>query len=282
MAPRAGRADRGGRYQPVRPGLFRAQAALASVIAMGTPAIVLDEPTTGQDANGVERVKRIVEELASEGRTVVAISHDMTFVAEAFERVLVMRDGRLVLDAPVGEVFGEKNWRVLESTYLEPPLAAALGARLGSATPITAAFFRLGPRNAGYDWARSEPVMSSREARSDSAIARSGSWRASGVHLLMVEPLRRDGMGDSGDRGRDHVLLLADHRGLVSRSTRPEAPRRRGPVRGGTPDGSAEPSALAAPRHRSGRSTTRTKTSVVIALELPPSPAQLSIRTESR
>jgi energy-coupling factor transport system ATP-binding protein len=115
--------------------------ALASVIAMGTRAIVLDEPTTGQDANGVARVKRIVEELASEGRTVVAISHDMTFVAEAFERVLVMRDGRLVLDAPVGEVFGEKNWRVLESTYLEPPLAARLGVRLGlGATPTTAGF----------------------------------------------------------------------------------------------------------------------------------------------
>ena len=31
---------------------------------MGTPGIVLDEPTTGQDANGVERVKRIVGELA--------------------------------------------------------------------------------------------------------------------------------------------------------------------------------------------------------------------------
>jgi len=40
--------------------------ALASVIAMGTPAIVLDEPTTGQDADGVARVKLIVGELAGE------------------------------------------------------------------------------------------------------------------------------------------------------------------------------------------------------------------------
>src|SRR4051812_21115442 len=39
--------------------------ALASVIAMGTPAVVLDEPTTGQDANGVARVKQIVGELAA-------------------------------------------------------------------------------------------------------------------------------------------------------------------------------------------------------------------------
>ena len=109
--------------------------ALASVIAMGTPALVLDEPTTGQDANGVTRVKDIVSELSAEGRTVVAISHDMNFVAETFERVLVMRDGRIVLDGTVGEVFGEPNWGVLESTFLEPPLPARLGA-----TPTAAAF----------------------------------------------------------------------------------------------------------------------------------------------
>ena len=101
--------------------------ALASVIAMGTPAIVLDEPTTGQDADGVARVKQIVAQLSGEGRTVVAISHDMKFVSEAFERVLVMRDGRLVLDGSVGEVFGQQNWPTLESTFLEPPLSARLG-----------------------------------------------------------------------------------------------------------------------------------------------------------
>jgi len=115
--------------------------ALASVIAMGTPALVLDEPTTGQDANGVTRVKDIVTQLAAEGRTIVAISHDMSFVAETFERVLVMRDGRLVLDGTVGDVFGEANWGVLESTFLEPPLSARLSARLGlGATPTAQAF----------------------------------------------------------------------------------------------------------------------------------------------
>ena len=115
--------------------------ALASVIAMGTPAIILDEPTTGQDANGVARVKRIIGELSGEGRTVVAISHDMSFVAETFERVLVMRDGRLVLDARVAEVFAQSSWPTLESTFLEPPLAARLGARLGlGSTPTAEAF----------------------------------------------------------------------------------------------------------------------------------------------
>ncbi|MEA2548080.1 MAG: energy-coupling factor transport system ATP-binding protein, partial [Chloroflexota bacterium] len=105
--------------------------ALASILAMGTPIVVLDEPTTGQDARGVERIHRIVAELSAAGRTVVAISHDMRFVAEAFERVIVMRDGRIVLDGSPADVFAEAAWPTLASTFLEPPLAARIGARLG-------------------------------------------------------------------------------------------------------------------------------------------------------
>lgn len=105
--------------------------ALASILAMRTPVVVLDEPTTGQDARGVERIRAIVERLADEGRTVVAISHDMRFVAESFERVVVMRDGRIVLDGNPAEVFAEPAWETLASTFLEPPLAARIGARLG-------------------------------------------------------------------------------------------------------------------------------------------------------
>lgn len=115
--------------------------AMASILAMGTPAIVLDEPTTGQDAKGVQRVAEIVEQLGREGRTVVAISHDMRFVAETFERVAVLREGRLILDGTVNEAFAQENWPILESTYLEPPFPARLGARLGvGSTPTTAAF----------------------------------------------------------------------------------------------------------------------------------------------
>jgi energy-coupling factor transport system ATP-binding protein len=105
--------------------------ALASVLAMETPAILLDEPTTGQDARGIARVQRVVEELAAAGRTVLAISHDMRFVAESFGRVIVLRRGELVLDGTPAEVFAEAAWPTLESTFLEPPYAARVGAALG-------------------------------------------------------------------------------------------------------------------------------------------------------
>jgi energy-coupling factor transport system ATP-binding protein len=114
--------------------------ALASILAMGTPVVVLDEPTTGQDAPGVERVRRVVEAVSAAGRTVIAISHDMRFVAEAFERIVVMRAGRISLDGPPADVFAEANWATLAATYLEPPLAARVGARLGlGSTPTEAA-----------------------------------------------------------------------------------------------------------------------------------------------
>jgi energy-coupling factor transport system ATP-binding protein len=113
--------------------------ALASILAMATPVVVLDEPTTGQDARGVARVRAIVEALAAEGRTVVAITHDMRFAAESFERIIVMRSGQVVLDGPPVTAFAEAAWPTLASTYLEPPLAARVGAalRLG-ATPTEA------------------------------------------------------------------------------------------------------------------------------------------------
>jgi energy-coupling factor transport system ATP-binding protein len=79
--------------------------ALASILSMGTPLVVLDEPTAGLDARGVARVHAIIHALSAAGRTVIAISHDPRFVAEAFERVVVMRAGAIVLDGAPGEVF---------------------------------------------------------------------------------------------------------------------------------------------------------------------------------
>lgn len=120
------------RTNPYDLGVSRRQLlALASVLAMRTPVLVLDEPTTGQDARGVERVRTIVGQLAAEGRTVIAISHDMRFVAEAFERVVVMRAGQVILDGTPAEVFSGRNREALASTYLEAPPAAILGERLG-------------------------------------------------------------------------------------------------------------------------------------------------------
>jgi energy-coupling factor transport system ATP-binding protein len=104
---------------------------IASVLAMATPIVVLDEPTTGQDARGVRTIQAIVDALARDGRTVVCVSHDLRFAAQTFERVVVMRAGRIVLDGTPEGVFAEGNWKMLRSTNLQPPYAAVVGAKLG-------------------------------------------------------------------------------------------------------------------------------------------------------
>lgn len=113
---------------------------IASVLAMHTPVVVLDEPTVGLDARGVERIGGIIGDLHEEGRSVIGISHDMRFVAETFERVVLLDHGRLVLDGTPAEVFAEAAWPILRSAGLEPPAASVIGARLGlGSTPTEAA-----------------------------------------------------------------------------------------------------------------------------------------------
>ena len=132
-------------------GSRRKLLALASVLAMRTPVLILDEPTTGQDARGVALVCEVIESAAEDGRTVIAISHDMRFVAENFDRVVAMRMGKIVLDGTPASVFAEASWDTLSSTYLEPPLAARVGARLNvRATPTDALLIEaLGAGGAG-------------------------------------------------------------------------------------------------------------------------------------
>ena len=114
----------------------RKLVALASVLAMRTPVVVLDEPTTGQDERGVRTVTRICTELAEQGRTVVAITHDMDFCAETFERVVVMAQGRVQADGTPREAF--RATRALELARVEPPQLLRLADALGWGTsPLT-------------------------------------------------------------------------------------------------------------------------------------------------
>jgi energy-coupling factor transport system ATP-binding protein len=116
---------------------------IASVLAMETPVLVLDEPTTGLDRRGVERVAHVVTELHTAGRSVVAISHDMRFVAETFERVVLLDGGHVALDGTPAEVFAEHTWPRLRAAGLEPPHAGIVGARLGlGSTPTDDAVVR--------------------------------------------------------------------------------------------------------------------------------------------
>lgn len=109
---------------------------LASVLAMGTPIIVLDEPTAGLDYAGVDRVGQIVDDLRQRGKTVIAITHDLDFCAEHFARTIVMAAGTVVLDGASREVLSESNW--LSQAGVDAPQVMRLAQALEwSDRPLT-------------------------------------------------------------------------------------------------------------------------------------------------
>ena len=103
--------------------------ALAAVLSMDTPVLILDEPTTGLDHAGSELVGQIVEDLKLQGKTVITVTHDIDFCAEHFARVLVMAGGRLLLDGPASQVLVQDA--VLAQSYVDPPQLVRLARRLG-------------------------------------------------------------------------------------------------------------------------------------------------------
>ncbi|WP_099353748.1 energy-coupling factor ABC transporter ATP-binding protein [Fredinandcohnia onubensis] len=101
---------------------------IASVIAMDTDTIILDEPTAGQDSLAIERLGFIIDSLVREGKTIITITHDMEFVVNNFERVIVMANKRVVEDNHKQEIFW--NLGVLEEAMLKQPHISRLSNTL--------------------------------------------------------------------------------------------------------------------------------------------------------
>lgn len=107
----------------------RKMVAIASVLAMDPDVLILDEPTIAQDVRGRRCIADIVRTLSGQGKLVLAILHDMDFVAECFERVIVMAQGRVVADGTPRKVFADAE--ALQAARLDPPHVTQLCTRLG-------------------------------------------------------------------------------------------------------------------------------------------------------
>ncbi|WP_195283118.1 energy-coupling factor ABC transporter ATP-binding protein [Harryflintia acetispora] len=107
----------------------RKMVAIASILAMDTGTVIFDEPTIAQDWRGRRTIGSIIRGLRERGKLVIAILHDMDFVAEYFERTVVFAKGRVLLDGGTREVFAEEE--CLRAAYLEPPHVTQLCKSLG-------------------------------------------------------------------------------------------------------------------------------------------------------
>lgn len=107
----------------------RKMTAIASVLAMDTDVLILDEPTIAQDWKGRQIIGGIIRSLSERGKLVIAILHDMDFVAENFERVIIMAHGQVLADGTAREVFVQEE--ALKKARLQKPYVMQLCEALG-------------------------------------------------------------------------------------------------------------------------------------------------------
>lgn len=102
--------------------------ALASIIVMEPPVVVLDEPTTGLDFRECAKVMDVIAELNACGATVIMVCHDMEVVADYAKRVIAMTAGQVVADGETFAVLRDRD--VLARTHLLPPQMVNVSLRL--------------------------------------------------------------------------------------------------------------------------------------------------------
>ncbi|WP_194411491.1 ATP-binding cassette domain-containing protein [Microbacterium cremeum] len=112
-------------------GGLRQRALIASALAGSPTILVADEPTTALDATVQARVLALLRTIADRGVAVVIISHDFTAVRRIADRVLVMREGRVVESGPTAAVFSDPAdpyTRRLVAAALHEPRAPVVDA----------------------------------------------------------------------------------------------------------------------------------------------------------
>ena len=87
-------------------GGMRQRALIASAVVARPPLLVADEPTTALDATVAARVLALLGDLRDAGTAVVLVTHDLGAVARVADRVVVLRDGRVVEQGPTAAVLG--------------------------------------------------------------------------------------------------------------------------------------------------------------------------------
>ncbi len=106
----------------------RKLVALAAALAQASQVLVLDEPTLGLDRDGRGVVCRVAQDAAARGVAVLAVSHDLEFVANSVERTLVLEEGGVVYDGACRDLILDAAR--LAALGLEMPPAACLSRAL--------------------------------------------------------------------------------------------------------------------------------------------------------
>jgi len=110
------------------------RVAIAGVIVMNPDYLILDEPAAGLDPAGKAEILDFAKRLREErGTAVVLVSHSMEDIAEVADRVIVMNEGRILMDGMPKEIFSQKE--ALNQIGLSVPEITLLFNKLNESYP---------------------------------------------------------------------------------------------------------------------------------------------------
>lgn len=107
---------------------LRRRITLASLAAMDSPLLVLDEPTVGLDAPSLRETFNWLDESNAQGRTILLVTHDMALAAQYAERIVVLHRGQIIADGAAADLFQQAG--LLGRASLAPPPVLALAQAL--------------------------------------------------------------------------------------------------------------------------------------------------------
>lgn len=103
---KVGIAEKHGQYPSQLSGGQQQRVAIARALAMQPKVLLFDEPTSSLDPELVGEVLRVMRDLASEGRTMIVVTHEMGFAREVSTKTIFLHEGRVEEQGPPSEVFG--------------------------------------------------------------------------------------------------------------------------------------------------------------------------------
>ena len=105
LLKRVGLEDRTRAYPIQLSGGQKQRIAIVRALMMDPEVMLFDEPTSALDPEMVGEVLEVMKELASEGMTMVVVTHEMGFAKEVGNRVVFMADGKILEEAPPKQFF---------------------------------------------------------------------------------------------------------------------------------------------------------------------------------
>lgn len=105
LLSRVGLADKADAYPSQLSGGQKQRVAIARALEMNPDIMLFDEPTSALDPEMVGEVLAVMKELATEGMTMVVVTHEIGFAREVADRVIFMEGGYIVEEGTPDEIF---------------------------------------------------------------------------------------------------------------------------------------------------------------------------------